>query len=517
MSTWLQDLKVSLDSPDSTEPLKNSQSPEESFEDHLSSIFTSSSNSNLQPWLDSIESKKVKADQQDPHGYSLLHMSVWFNDFSLTEHLLKDLSLPVNIRSKNNQTPLSLASAKGNLKILKLLLEYGADLEVKDDSGMTPALCAAHNGQVLVWLMLKSKGCNIWVKDNSGNSALHLASSKNHARMIRMLVSQDFSIEETNTLGQTSLHKACESNSLESLQILLHYGASLDVKDLKGRDPVGLSEMVEGPEKMVSEFFNVSWMTEYFTVFYHVFWISIIVTYTYQICQDTLICLGGNLVLSLSLLLVLPLFWIVKKSTCETLHPAEEKSIEILVASKIESGKIELLPKASEICFTCQVIRPMKSKHCKYTDKCILVYDHYNFFLQKPIGKGNQKSYFLGLLMNLISLSLFIYLLYKKLSREVEYLFFSQYFMQVFWNLFGIFPGTLVLVIVSLSYIWTVFWYFVVQVVCISQGITVNEAVNRHRYGYFFEYQQLADSYRVVFVNPHNKGFFNNWLDFLVN
>ena len=512
MSSSSQEISKTSDPP--TSPTVNQpQSPE----DFLASIFISSSAANLAPWIDAIRSKKIKPDTQDPNGYSVLHLAVWFGDLPSTSTLIKDLSMPISIRSKNNQTPLSLAAAKGYIEILNLLLEYGADLEAKDDSGMTPILCAAHNGQVIVWLILKAKGSNIWVKDNSGNSAAHLASTKNQVKMLRVLQSQDFNLEEPNSQGQSPIHKACEFNSLDAIEFLLSQGVSTTLKDHKGKDPIELSEEVDGARAVLSNFNNISLVVEYFGIFYHIFWTSIITVYTYEIFQDTLICLPGNLVLSLSLLSVIPLFWIVKRSKFDFIHPMEENTLENQIVALFDSGKLDLIPKGNEICFTCQIARPMKSKHCRFTNKCLVVYDHYNYYLKRPIGKGNLKSYVLGLFINLLSVSLFNYLLYKKLERDLEYAAFTQYFMEVFWSFFKIFPLTQVLVLISLAYNWTILWYFAIQVICISQGLTVNEALNRHKYSYFFQYQQVFESYRVVYSNPHTKGFLTNWLEFLVN
>lgn len=522
MSNWMNDLEKEQ-TPEPPPP-----EPELTPEAYIKLIFQASGEANLRPWFEGLKSCKIPPSQLDPNGYSLLHLSAWFGDLSLVKILISEYSFPIDIRSSNNQTPLSLASARGYLSILKYLLDHGAEPESSDNAGMTPILCAAHNGQILAWYILKNRGCAIWTKDKEGNSALHLAASKNHVNMIRVLISQDFSIEEVNLQGMTPLHKAAEHGSLETICHLLHQQCKVDVVDSKQRTPAMLADSLEvqGPSAMIYNYGKFNLFYDYFPLFYHFFWVSVIITYVYEIFQDTVLCLGGNLIFSLTLASVIPLYWWVKNTNSQVLRPADEDSIEKRVIESFESGKLDEIPKQAQVCFTCQIIRPQKSKHCRYTDQCIEEYDHYNYFLKKPIGKGNRKIYVLGLYTNLLSATLFNYLFIKKLGADVEYEFFSKYFMTIVQNYFKAFAGVQLLVVVNVLFHWFVFWCFVMEVICISQGLTANEALYRHRYLYLFKAQEYgsnvsdpksAVNYRVVYSNPNNKGFLANWVEFLVS
>ena len=52
----------------------------------------------------------------------------------MIQRLLSDSS-DVNERDKRLQTPLDAASKQGELKIVRTLIEYGADVDSRDDSG----------------------------------------------------------------------------------------------------------------------------------------------------------------------------------------------------------------------------------------------------------------------------------------------------------------------------------------------------------------------------------------------
>ena len=79
----------------------------------------------------------------------------------------------VNGRGGNrNYTALMLASKYGELKIVKLLLEKGADINAKDNRGYTPLSEASIYGQLEVAKLLLEKGANVNAKDNDGVTCL---------------------------------------------------------------------------------------------------------------------------------------------------------------------------------------------------------------------------------------------------------------------------------------------------------------------------------------------------------
>ena len=69
-------------------------------------------------------------------GYSPVMDAVWRKNFKITEYLIKK-GADLGIVSTDGQPILVLAVGNGNEKIVKLLLESGADPDVKDSMGMS--------------------------------------------------------------------------------------------------------------------------------------------------------------------------------------------------------------------------------------------------------------------------------------------------------------------------------------------------------------------------------------------
>ena len=65
---------------------------------------------------------------------SELFLSIEQEDYERAKYLLSKGTNP-NIRTADNQTPLHLASEKGNLELVEMLLHKGVDTEVKEAYG----------------------------------------------------------------------------------------------------------------------------------------------------------------------------------------------------------------------------------------------------------------------------------------------------------------------------------------------------------------------------------------------
>lgn len=192
--------------------------------------------------------------------------------------------------------------------------------------------------------------------------------------------------------------------------------------------------------------------------------------------------------------------------------------MSVSVCEQFDKEEFGHLLKVEDICVTCQIKRPLRSKHCRFTDRCIAEYDHFSYFLGKPIGKGNKKTYFFIVFTNLVALQCFMYLNWSAVDQMIEgngYL--SSYlvnFMLVLMEQPGAFKAVFVLAGLAL---WYNFWYFFIMAFSIAKGLTVNEVMNRHRYRYLFEVVPVMDEKpRMRFKNQFDKGIMSNFLEFFI-
>ena len=104
-------------------------------------------------------------------------------------YLLED---PLCINHKNeknyNLTPLHAASDLGYFRIVKYLVDHGADLEALSMNEDTPLTKACYRGHLSIAAFLLSRGANINHQNKQKETPLHLAVENNHLNIVKLLI-----------------------------------------------------------------------------------------------------------------------------------------------------------------------------------------------------------------------------------------------------------------------------------------------------------------------------------------
>ncbi|BBN16069.1 hypothetical protein MPTK1_7g03250 [Marchantia polymorpha subsp. ruderalis] len=190
--------------------------------------------------------------------------------------------------------PLHVAAQQGQLQILQVLLERGAQVNILNSSGQTPLMLACKSGRwscieplleaganVLAFDYTRARTClhyasrgghtecvrrilaaaaqgpvaNSWgfvrfvnVRDGYGITPLHMASRQGHAGVLRLLLDSGALVSATTTTtgngpghGSTPIHCAARGGSLECVRELLAWGADRTQRDLTGYTPYGIA------------------------------------------------------------------------------------------------------------------------------------------------------------------------------------------------------------------------------------------------------------------------------------
>ena len=161
-----------------------------------------------------------KKPYEIPKGFEFLE-AVKFNNYKYIIDALQFSNDFLFVFDYFGQTCYHWAAKLGNIKMLKLLIEYGRHHNQKDFKGRTPLyLAAVNNNREVCDFLLKNKA-NIHLKDKYGNSPADVAGSKELRYYLGDIMTQPYSnpiykqkivnfmrkryknIEETNKLKKT--------------------------------------------------------------------------------------------------------------------------------------------------------------------------------------------------------------------------------------------------------------------------------------------------------------------------
>jgi ankyrin repeat protein len=147
----------------------------------------------------------------------------------------------VNEKNGRGQTLTWLAAEKGQVNMVKRLIQKGADYEVKDKDGVSPFMVACIRGHVEIVEYFCEKVRNIDEKRRDGQTALSLAVENDQAEVIQLLADKGAKLDH-KIKGNNLLHQAAGVGALNSIKTLVLLGLLPNSKNLKGKTPLDVAK-----------------------------------------------------------------------------------------------------------------------------------------------------------------------------------------------------------------------------------------------------------------------------------
>jgi uncharacterized protein len=122
----------------------------------------------------------------------------------------------------DGQTPFVRAALSGDIEVMRLMLEAGADPKIATTHGTTSLMAAA--------------GIN-WIPAQTYSHG-----EADYVEAVKLCLERGVDVNASNSLGFTAMHGAANRGWESVIQILADHGARLDAKDQVGRTPMTFAE-----------------------------------------------------------------------------------------------------------------------------------------------------------------------------------------------------------------------------------------------------------------------------------
>ena len=485
----------------------------------------------------------------DGQGYYCLQWAALNNRVAIITYLL-DQGCDINIEDPTGQTALHWSAVRNATPALETLLRAGANINAADNRGYTVCHVASQYGQTSVLYHLAMKwGANTDVGDLEGRSPLHWAAYKGFSDTARLLLVMGSRPILADKEGCTPLHWAAIRGHSEVCTVVLHGGGveALEMPDNTGATPsqlaiekghrllgVNLAEYRFKKDK-TSAMMTGPWAVLVRLHLSPIIWgivLGMLAMLTYSVVSNPNFpppSSGIILATWLTFGLAFSGLWFLFKTTTADPGFLPQHKSSLLSSQKHEHGDVEtgfLLSGTdrshshrqtaldspalwagawSQLCVTCKIVRPLRSKHCSVTDRCVECFDHYCPWVGNAIGKGNRHLFLIFLWLELgavgVSAGTAVMRIHAALSMTGSVAGSTATGGSVTSSVGLIFP--VIFVVFDFFLLISVAALAIAQASQVARNVTTNELANWHRY----KYLHAANG---EFENPFDRGCMRN-------
>ena len=158
-------------------------------------------------------------------------------------------------RSGDLASAIKLCEANDYVGLSNMIQKNPKLAKMADRTGNTLLHVASHKGQLDHIMMLLLHGSNVNASDKSGFTPLMVALQFLHGDAANFLVESGASVSDSNSSKHTPLHIATVFGCVDSVVHLLQAGANANAQDIYGNTPV-MCSATRGYQEILSRKFN---------------------------------------------------------------------------------------------------------------------------------------------------------------------------------------------------------------------------------------------------------------------
>ena len=413
------------------------QLPQQEVED----FFNSLNKETEEKYINDIKNLSIKIwNYKNENGLNPLHQSISLNLYELSKEIIfsvknnlsqEEFNSFINCRTNKGQTPLHYASFVGDIKLIKLLIQNGADISIKTNNNFNVIHLAVMGNKVTsLFYFIKKYKLDINSKDSKDNTCLHLSTYFNSKKIFNyLLTDKKIKINAKNKDGFTPFHFAVINQNISMIKKLLIKGANTSIKNnrfetaydiSKKNNNYSIQNLLKG-NKFKYSILSYSKFTKAFLIFINLISLSFIFYIKFDLRTIFYIIWA-----------IIFIFIIIRFYLKDTTKFDNRKNYLLDLIEK-EEKPIE------DYCLNCQIIQNNDTVHCFICNKCIEGFDHHCYWINKCIGENNINAFYhLLLAMETHSFINFFICITGKNGKFNDASNFKDYLMLAFITLNGL-------------------------------------------------------------------------------
>jgi len=379
-------------------------------------------------------------------GYSIIQILIFKNLFELSYkviNIIKSITSSENflkfINHQNYQgiSTLHLACFKGNMGLMKLLLENGADYKAKTKIGLSCLHFSAQANKVSAIYYLTNKyNLNLFETDNNGNTFYHWACHCSSEEVVEFYLNdKNFNINLQNKDGFTPFQLYLSTSNTRSIKRLMYRGADVYIRNNKGKNCFDIVKNNKYNNQIQKEKIIDILKRKYyqelpfsFFIFFQFFYVFLIIIFEFPFINTINIRYLQKIYLFWTFFVWIYIIYFLIKSPGTLKQNPKNYLLNL-----IENDKDNVI-NLWYYCIKCQTKKGFNCKHCYYCDKCIIGFDHHCFWLKRCIGTNNKLAFFFLIIIILLNsiFNLILCFLSEKNEKIVNNIIFASFLMNHF-------------------------------------------------------------------------------------
>jgi len=193
------------------------------------------------PGAKDILARGAAVDARNYGGLTPLMIAAYAGNLDLVKLLIeKGADVRATATAGSGATVLCYASEGNNLNVVKELLKHGAAVNAPGNNGITPFYIAVGNNLREMAELLIASGADVSAFGTANeiglkHTPLMLAALKGFPDMVGLLLANGAKIEQVNSIGDTALMSLAKTENPGMVKLLLAKGANVNATGPKGR------------------------------------------------------------------------------------------------------------------------------------------------------------------------------------------------------------------------------------------------------------------------------------------